>query len=828
MFNTVFKKLYPHLLVILLFIVVISFFFAPHWQGKVLQQGDVSSWEGSAREILEYNKQHPGDPALWTGTLFGGMPAYQISTPMDYNFMNYVQKILALGFLSGPIAIFFFCALSFYVLYLVLGLSIPFACMGGLGTALVTGNFIVLEAGHVPKLIVLSMIGFIIAGMILSYRGKWLQGCALFALGMGINVLNNHVQMSYYTLLLMLPLVIAFAVQFIKDKDFKNFIIPSGLMAGVVILALLASSSSILPTYEYAKETMRGGHILSKKTNNETGDVNTAGLQWDYATNWSNGTIDLMSCLIPGVAGGGTSEPVDANSALLKDLRKKGYNAPKRFKAPLYWGDLPFTSGPFYFGAIMCLLFILGLFIVKGPIKWWISISVSLGLLMSMGKHFEAFNHFLFDYLPLYSKFRAPSSMLSVVSYFFPILGMMALYQISNSDKKDDSLLKKLYYSVAITGGICLFFAVLGPGFFDFTHSSDASYAKQGLDTDALIADRKSLMQSDAWRSLLFIGLASGLLWAYLKSKIQLRYAAIALGILTLIDLGGIATRYISKEDFVSKSKKEQSQKPRNVDTQILGDKADYRVLDLTVNTFNSSIPSFFHNHIGGYHPAKLQRYQDLIDLHIEPEIQQLNGFLQTFTTDSSLTNSLSVLSVLNMLNTKYFILGQPGKEMPLPNPFAMGNAWLIQNVKTVNTPDDEIAELDKNNLKQIAIVHQEFDSKLTQKQFDGNGSIKLTSYSPNKMVYEANCSGNQMAVFSEIWYGPDLGWHLNIDGKEVDLIRANYVLRACQIPDGKHQIVMEFKPKSFMLGKNLSMICSLLLIGLMGFVAYKELMKFK
>lgn len=828
MFQALLKKLLPHFAVLLIFIVIITYFFLPAWQGKVMPQGDVSSWEGSAREILQYNEKHPSDPALWTGTMFSGMPAYQISTPMNYNYLVYVQQVLSLGILKGPLAIFFMCAVSFYVLYLVLGLSLGFAAVGGISTALVTGNFIVWEAGHVPKLIVLAMIGFIVAGMILSYRGKWLQGAALFSLGMGINILNNHVQMSYYAMIMMLPLIFSFAFFAFREKKWKDFLIPSGILAGITAIALLASASSILPTYEYAKETMRGGHILTQKAGGSDTDVNKAGLQWEYATQWSNGVQDILACIIPGAAGGGTTEPIDATSETAKELRKKGYNLPKRLQAPLYWGALPFTSGPFYFGAVFCFLFVLGLFIVRGPIKWWIAISVTLGILLSMGKHFEILNKFVFDYIPLYSKFRAPSSILSVVSYFFPILGMMAIYQVSHKENLDASFYKKLYYSLGITGGLCLLMAVLGPGLFQFIHTSDESYASQGYNPEAFVADRKSLLQHDAFRSLLFILGSAATIWYFTKNKLGNITAACILGALILVDFGQVATRYVHKDDFISKTRKDQSQKPRAVDNQILADKSYYRVLDLTLNTFNSSFPSFFHNHVGGYHPAKLQRYQDMIDHHIEPEIQQLSTILQNSTSDSAIFTSLSTLSVLNMLNTKYFILGQPGKEVMLPNQNAMGNAWLVQNIKYVNTHDEEIASLDKNNLRANAVVHQEFQNKLNKNEFDGNGTIRLTSYSPNKLVYELESNSDQFVVFSEVWYGPELGWHISIDGKETDLIRANYVLRACQVPSGKHQIVMEFKPRSFMLGKMLSMICSLLIIGFVGFVGYKEIAKLK
>ncbi len=820
------KKLLPHLAVIAIFVVVISYFFFPHWEGKVLQQGDVSSWEGSAREIIEHNKKHPDDPALWTGTSFSGMPAYQISTPMDYNFLVYVQKILTLGFLTGPVAIFFLCALSFYILYLVLGLNIGFAAIGGLATALVSGNFIVLEAGHIPKLVVLGVTGLILAGIILSYRGKWWSGAALFAMGIGINVLNNHVQMSYYALILILPLILSFAYFSIKEKKFKEFIIPSGILSGITLVALLASASTILPTYEYAKETMRGGHILKIKSGSDDTDINKAGLQWDYAMQWSNGTQDILACIIPGAAGGGSSEPLDSKSEIAKDLRKKGYNPPKRLQAPLYWGDLPFTSGPFYFGSVLFLLFVLGLFTVKGPLKWWISFSVVLGILMSMGKHFELLNRFLFDCMPLYSKFRAPSSVLSVVSYFFPVLGMLALHQLSQMKTADDAFYKKLYYSAGITGGFCLIMAILGTGLFSFSNPSDAGYVNQGINTDALISDRQSLFQSDSLRSFLFILASAAVIWFYTKQKMNAMLTSCILGALILFDFGGVATRYVHKDDFVSKTKNQQTQKPRAADSQILNDKSQFRVIDLTVNTFNSSFPSFFHNHVGGYHPAKLQRYQDIIDYHIQPELSQLSTILQNATSDSSIITSLGTLSVLNMLNTKYFILGQPGKEVSLLNPSAMGNVWFVQNINYVNSPDEEIKSIAQNNLRLNAIIGSEFKEYIKNSQFDGTGSIRLVSYSPNRMVYESDSPGDQFAVFSEVWYGPDLGWTVSIDGKEAKLCRANYILRACQIPAGKHQIVMEFKPKSFFMGKYLSMICSLLIIGLISFVGVKEIKK--
>ncbi|MBK8956034.1 MAG: YfhO family protein [Saprospiraceae bacterium] len=822
--NPLLKKFLPHCISIGLFILIISYFFLPHWQGKVFQQGDVTSWQGSAAEILDHNKKHPDDPALWTGSMFSGMPSYQIATPTHYNLLNYVQTILTLGFLTGPIAIFFLCAISFYIFYLVLGLSVPLAFTGSLATFLITGNFIVWEAGHLPKLVVLAMAGFIMAGIIVSYRGKYLRGGALFALGMGINILNNHVQMSYYLFLLTLPLIISYAYFHFRDGNFKNFLIPSAMMSGLLVLAFLSSASSILPTYEYAKETMRGGHILAERADNNQADVNKAGLQWDYAMNWSNGTQDILACLIPGAAGGGTSEPAGSNSATAKELRKKGYQAPKRFQAPLYWGSLPFTSGPFYFGAIVCFLFVLGLFILKGPLKWWIASAVTFGLLLSMGKNFEILNKLMFDFVPLYSKFRAPSSVLSVVSYFVPVLSMLALYEWNKKELAADRLQKSLYYSAGITGGLCLLLALMGGSLFSFEHPSDPNYVNQGLSLPALIEDRKNLLQSDSFRSFLFILLGASALWLHLKNKLNSKFLAVAIAVLICFDFGTVATRYVHKDDFVSKSKKDATQKPRAVDQQILNDKSYHRVLDLTVNTFNSSIPSFHHKHVGGYHPAKLQRYQDMIDHHLDREIQQLSSQLQTAQSDSAVMQILQGLKVMNMLNTKYFILGQPGKEVSLPNASANGPVWFVEDINYVKTPDEEIESIRNIDPKRTAIVHEEFKDQLKMITADPTATIQCTAYSPNKLTYKSSTSTNQLAVFSEVWYGPDLGWKMYIDGKETDLIRANYILRAAVIPSGSHEIVMEFKPRSFMLGKTLSMLCSLLIILFIGFVLYKEI----
>ncbi|MCB0662859.1 MAG: YfhO family protein, partial [Saprospiraceae bacterium] len=539
--------------------------------------------------------------------------------------------------------------------------------------------------------------------------------------------------------------------------------------------------------------TMRGEPILETR-GEVTSSSETKGLEWGYAMQWSQGTMDVMSSLIPGIVGGSGQEPVSKSSAIAKFMR--GTPNPK---APLYWGSLPFTSGPPYLGAGIVFLFVLGLFLVKGKMKWWLGIATLLMILISMGRHFEFLNRIFFDYFPLFNNFRAPNSVMAVGAVFLPILGALGVQRILNKEIDGKEFKTALYWSAGITGGLCLFFALFGSSFFDFTAAVDAQYQQAA---SALVEDRKSLMQSDSFRSFIIIAIAAGLLWAYYNNKVKSTVLFVGLGLLFTVDLTMVGKRYLDNDSFVTERQYEQNFAPRQVDQQIMQDPdLYYRVLDLSINTFNSAQSSYFHKTIGGYHAAKLQRYQDMIDYHITKGNQQ----------------------VLNMLNTKYIINKEEKAQL---NQGAMGNGWFVGNIQLVDNANKEIEALSNFDPATTAVVHKEFESYVNGLNGAGTGTVSLTNYAPNKLTYTVNSSADQLAVFSEIWYGPNKGWKAYIDGNEAPHIRVDYCLRGLKIPSGQHEVIFEFNPESFQKGETISYISSSILLlaflGLFGFKGYQ------
>ncbi|MBV6653439.1 MAG: YfhO family protein, partial [Mameliella sp.] len=493
--------------------------------------------------------------------------------------------------------------------------------------------------------------------------------------------------------------------------------------------------------------------------------------------------------------------PVGSDSAIAKDLKRKGARIPANFKAPLYHGDLPFTSGPIYFGSVVFFLFLIGLTLVKGPVKWWIGLGTLLTMLLSMGNNLEWFNRIFFDYFPLYNKFRTPNSILSVTAFLVPVLGFIAIHKIINEKVTKAEAVKSLTIGGGIAVAISLFFVLLGPSFFDFNNPGDARLEQAGYDLDAIRADRQSLMRGDAFRTLVLVLLSGGLLWGYLQDKIKLNIFLLGLGVLITFDMWTVGRRYIDDDLFVTERQYFAELAPRPVDEQILQDPdPNYRVYDATISTFQNSKASLHHKAIGGYHAAKLQRAQDVIDRHLTQGNQK----------------------VLDMLNTKYFILGQPGQEQVQQNPNALGNALLITNIQTVSTANEEIDALSNFEPASTAIIHQEYNDYVAGLTPSGSGSVKLTEYAPNKITYQAAVQGDQLAVFSEAWYGPDKGWQAYVDGTPVDHIRVNYMLRGLKIPSGDHEIVFEFAPASFDRGVLVSRIfSSIILLGLIGYIGY-------
>lgn len=796
------KQVLPHIAAIAVFLIVCIAYFSPQLQGKVVQQSDIIQFKGMAQEALDH-KAKTGDRTLWTNAMFGGMPTYQILNSGEGNMLRYVNRVLELG-INRPIGRFFLSMLCFYILMLSLRISPWVGVVGAIAFGFSTNNFVIFEAGHVTKFHSIAYLPIIAAGAILAFRKKYLLGGLLFAAGMGLNIFANHVQMTYY---FGLTLVIYGIAQLIHDAR-KGEVLDFAKAAGVLILAagigVAASALNLFTTYEYGKDTMRGEPILENTKSSEAqSSSETDGLAWNYAMQWSNGTLDLFSAFIPGVVGGGSGEKIDDDAAFAKVLRRQFQQSADR--APLYWGSLPFTSGPYYFGAGICLFFIFGLLVVKSPAKWWLGIGTLLIFIFSMGDNAEGINRFFFDNVPLFNKFRTPNSALSVTAVLVALLAALSISDVLQDKVSRKEAIRSLYISLGITGGIALFFAFMGTSMFDFVSPGDQRYPEPLQ--NALVEDRQSLMQNDALRSLLIVLLSGGLFWAYLQDKLKANYMLIGLAAITIVDLFQVGKRYLDREDFVTQQNFEQQFQPRPVDQQIIAAEAQanpalgrgaYRVMDYSIDAFNVSSTSYFHNTIGGHHAAKLQRIQDIIDRHIT----QQNG------------------KVLDMFNTKYIIYGERGQEQVQQNPNAAGNAWFVDTIKIVPNANAEIDGLNDFNPATQVVVHQEFQDYLSRFDPTPNGTISLTAYEPDHLTYQSNSTSEQLAVFSEVWY--DKGWQAYVDGEPVEYIRANYILRAMRVPAGEHTIEFKFEPSIYYTGRNISFAASsLIVLALIGYLGY-------
>lgn len=811
--NTLLKKSWPHLAALLAFLLLSMAFFQPQLKGKLVQQGDIMQYFGMAKEANDYEKK-TGEPALWTNSMFGGMPTYQINTVTAGNQLKVLEKAGRL-FIAEPIGQFLLAMLCFYILMIVMGANPLVAAIGAVAFGFTTNNLILYEAGHLTKLKSISFFPLIAAGALAAFQGRYWFGAALFAVGLGLNIFANHLQMTYYLALTFLFFGVAQLVYNIRQGQVLHFAKAAGVLLIGAALAVGSTASNLMTTYEYSKDTMRGKPILTPENKDEanTSSSATDGLAWNYAMQWSNGGLDVLAGFIPGIAGGGSQEKLGKSSKFYQEVdaayRRSGQAAPPTLRLPLYWGKLPFTSGPIYFGAVAVFLFLLGLFTVRGPAKWWLALGALLTLLLSMGSNLEAFNRFFFDHVPMYNKFRTPNSVLSITSFLIPALGFMALADLIKKQEPDAQDRLGLYVAIGVSGAVALFFAVLGPSFFDFSNSGDERILQNIFSQESLLADRKSLMRSDAFRSLMLVVFSAGLIWAYWSNIIGRNILLGGFAVLVLFDMWSVGRRYLDSEDFTDRVKYEASFKPLPADELIFKDSDPYfRVYDRSdpqSNPFASSRASYFHKSIGGYHAAKLQRYQDLIDRHL----------------------TKGNFSVFNMLNTKYFILSdEDGAPSVEPNVNACGNAWFVSNINIVKNANAEINALEKFVPEEDAFVHEEFASYVKDFQPQKGGEIALESYSPNRLVYKSNAPSEQFAVFSEVWYGPGSSWKSFIDGQPAEHIRANYLLRAMRVPAGEHKIEFVFDPDSYRTGKWIAMICSsallLGLLGLLGFMGYQ------
>lgn len=800
------KSFIPHIIAAAVFLMLSLFYFSPQFSGKSIAQTDIMAYRGMSQEVRDF-KEKTGETSLWTNAMFGGMPTYQINNISSGNFLYDLIKPSQF-FVKAPAGQFIAAMLCFYIFMVLVGVNPWLSIIGAIGFGFATNNLILYEAGHVTKLRAITYLPIIATGMLLAFRKRYILGALIFGIGAGLDISANHVQMTYYFFLTMIIWGAVELFKNIKDGTLPHYAKAIGFLFVGGILGVGAVSSNLLVTYEYAEDTMRGKPILENPNTEAQSSSQVDGLEWTYAMNWSNNTLDLFSSFIPGVAGGGSGESISQDSPFARQIKTLGSRVDQ---APLYWGGLPFTSGPIYFGAIMVLFFLIGLVLVKGPVKWWLGLGTLLTLMLSMGSNLEGFNRFFFDYMPLFNKFRTPNSVLSVTSFLVPALAILTLDHIVKGKSSKEEMIKALGIGGGIAIAIALFFSLAGGAFFDFSNAGDASRLSRMfggqvpqdiLDSlvNSLEFSRAELMQADSLRTLLLVLIATGATYFFINQKINTNILVVILGILIAYDAFDVGMRYLNKDDFQRIAKVDKQFTPRDVDTQILEDTdPNYRVYDATRPTFESAQSSYLHKTVGGYHAAKLQRYQDIIERHLTQGNQK----------------------VLDMLNTKYFILpdGAGGARVQA-NPNAMGNAWFVSSIKNVDSNNAEIDALNTDDPKQVAIVHQEFNAYTNGLNPTGEGNIKLTSYKPNEIKYTSQSNAEQLAVFSEIWYGPNKGWQAYIDGKAVDHIRADYVLRALKVPSGNHEIVFKFDPQTYKTATLISSITSLLLLlGLVAFV---------
>lgn len=795
------KKLLPDLIVILAFITIsCAYFFPAGIEGRILFQHDTAAGAGAGEEAKEYHEQ-TGEYTRWTNSLFGGMPTYQISP--SYNStdtLRVIEKVYHL-FLPSYVWLIFIMMLGFYILLRAIGISPWLAGLGGIIWGFSSYFFILISAGHIWKFITLAYIPPTIAGIVLTYRKKYLLGGVLTALFLALQILSNHVQMSYYFLFVILLMAGAFFEESWKNKELPHFFKASGILVIAALIGISANLSNLYHTYEYSKETMRGKSELKAESHSK--NQTSSGLNRDYITQWSYGIGETFSLLVPNIKGG-ASIPLSQNKKAMEKANPMYSNIYAQLTQ--YFGDQPGTSGPVYVGAFILTLFILGLFIVKGPMKWALLGATVLSILLAWGKNFMGFTDFFIDYIPMYNKFRAVSSALVIAEFTIPLLAILTLKTIFDNPQILKEKLNYLYISFGLTGGFALLFALAPRMFFStFIPAQEMAALKQGIPGDQLsplinnLAEVRSyLLTSDAWRSFFIIIIGTVLLLAYNANKLKKTWTIGAIAILCLGDMWMVNKRYLNDGQFVSADQRTETFRKTQADEIILQDTAlDYRVLNFATNTFNENNTSYWHKSIGGYHAAKLRRYQEMIDHHIMKEMQSAYSAIaaKQGKIDSIDGNSFRVL---NMLNTKYFIFpAAKGKVFPLKNPYAYGNAWFVNRVHYVNNANEEIDALDSVMPTKTAIVDKKFKDQLnniTESEKDSTSKIRLIEYKPNQLKYESYNPHRAIALFSEIYYP---GWKATIDNKPVKIARADYILRAIDIPAGKHTITMKFDPDS-------------------------------
>ncbi len=788
------KKILPHLLVILGFIIASVAYFSPVLKGEKIAQSDIIQYIGMAKQQTDYRATVGEDP-YWADNAFGGMPTYQLGAQYPHNYIKKLDRLIR--FLPRPADYLFLYFIGFYVLLLVLKVDYRLAFLGSLAFGFSTYYIIILGVGHNAKAHAIGYMPLVLSGIILTFRNKYLWGGILFTLAMALELVANHFQMTYYLLLLVLVLGIVYAIEAYKKKELPSFFKAIAVMVIGVIFAVGLNATNILATKEYSQFSTRGKSELTINANGTPKE--SKGLDYNYITEYSYGILETFNLFIPRFMGGSSSEALDKDSSFYKELLVAGAS-PKEASyyiasAPTYWGDQTFIGAPAYIGAVVIFMFVLALFLIKGRLKYWIVGGVILTLLLSWGRNFEFLTRFFINYVPLYDKFRAVSSIQVIIELCLPILGIVGMQKFLSNEVTKEEKLKALKYSTAIVGGLALIFLLFKTVLFSFSGPNDARLI-EGFGMKlmrALREDRIAMFTADTLRALILVLLVAGSCWFFLKDKLKQTILFVILGVLIVFDLVSVNRKYVNDDNFITARQYNNTFPANPADTEILKDKGHYRVFDLTVDPFNSGRASYHHNAIGGYHAAKLGRIQDLYEFYI----------------------SQNKVEILNMLNTKYIITEDKEGVYAQKNPYANGNAWFVENIKWVDNTNDEIVGLKDIKTKDVAIVNAKFKKEINKDNFakDSLATITLDTHKPNQLVYTSNNTNDGFAVFSEVYYAD--GWQAYIDGNPVSYVQTDYILRGLMVPSGTHKIEFKFDPQVVKTGSRLSLASSIIVAGL-------------
>ena len=825
-----YKKFLPDVVVVLVFAIIsFAYFLVPVTQGKILFQHDASAGVGSAQELTEYQNR-TGETTRWTNSIFGGMPTYQMSP--SYQSTDGLSQVMNAYHLWLPDNVWFLFAylLGFYILLRAFDFRQTLAALGSIMWAFSSYFLIIIAAGHLWKVMALAYLPPMIAGIVLAYRGRYLSGFIVTALFTAFEIKANHVQMTYYYLFIILFMVIAYLVKAVREKQLSGFMKSTGVVAAAAVIGIAINLSSLYHTWQYQKESMRGkSELVKKNAANQT----SSGLDRDYITQWSYGIDETLTLLVPDAKGGATV-PLSKNAtAMAKADPQIQSMIPQLYDAiPQYFGTQPGTSGPVYVGAFVLFLFILGLFIVRGSMKWALLAATVLSVLLAWGHNFMGFTNFFLDYIPMYAKFRTVASILVIAEFTIPLLAALALKKIVDEPEVLTKQMKFVYISLALTAGVALLIALF-PGMMEpFISDQERQMITsiQGMDGNTantilsnIAAMREAMVSADAWRSVIIILIGFALLFLYKMKKLRADYMVICMAVLCLVDMWQVDKRYLNDEMFVPKSERDMPHQATSTDLAIMKDKSlDYRVLNLASNTFNENETSFFHKSIGGYHPAKLRRYQEMIDAYIAPEMQAAMQAIAAKNGNMQEVDGAKVFPVLNMLNTKYFILPlQGGATMPLQNIYAQGNGWFVDKINYVADANAEYAGVGKIDVRHEAVADKKFESVLGQAQSnDSTAIVKLVKYEPNNLQYTIDSKKGGVVVFAEIYYPR---WTATIDGQPAELGRVNYILRALNVKAGKHTVVLDFHPTSISTTETIAYIAIVILLLAIAGAGYME-----